>query len=76
MSVVTVLAVLVLGGCSQNLTQNSGRPVPQTSMPTDRHVSPAPVPPVSAQIIGPGYAPPRTAGPTQTASPNPPGGKV
>ncbi|MCM3887237.1 hypothetical protein [Frankia sp. R82] len=69
-------AVLALTGCGQNFHQDGGAlPVPSPSANGDRHVTPAPVD-NQEKIIGPGYAPPRTAGPTQTAVPNLPGGKA
>jgi hypothetical protein len=75
---VTIGAVgsaLLLGGCGQNFSQSGGaRPVPRASTEGARLATPAPASGTST-IIGPGYAPPRTAGPTQTAVPNLPGGK-
>lgn len=69
-------AALALSGCGQDFHQDGGAlPVPSPSANGDRHVTPEPVDNQEA-IIGPGYAPPRTAGPTQTAVPNLPGGKA
>ncbi|CAO5229194.1 Lipoprotein [Frankia sp. AgKG'84/4] len=68
-------SALILSGCGQDFHQDGGvLPVPHSSADGDRHVTPAPV--EGEKIIGPGYAPPRTAGPTQTAVPNLPGGKL
>ncbi|SNQ45745.1 conserved hypothetical protein [Frankia canadensis] len=69
-------SALVLSGCGQDFHQEGGSlPVPHASVEGDRHVTPGPVDDQD-KIIGPGYAPPRTAGPTQTAVPNLPGGKL
>jgi hypothetical protein len=68
-------SALLLSGCGQNFSQDGGTlPVPRASTDGDRQVTPEPVDSAD-KIIGPGYAPPRTAGPTQTAVPNLPGGK-
>jgi hypothetical protein len=70
-----VSSALLLGGCGQEFSQDGGvLPVPRPTTEGALSATPAPVPAVDA-IIGPGYAPPRTAGPTQTAVPNLPGGK-
>ncbi|MCL9762569.1 hypothetical protein [Frankia sp. AiPa1] len=69
-------AALTLSGCGQNFSQDGGAiPAPTPSVNGDRHVTPAPAD-NQEKVIGPGYAPPRTAGPTQTAVPNLPGGKA
>lgn len=70
-----VSAALLLSGCGQNFEQDGGAlPVPETSTEGLRVQTPAPNPGAPA-LVGPGYAPPHTAGPTQTAVPNLPGGK-
>ncbi|CAJ64431.1 hypothetical protein; putative signal peptide [Frankia alni ACN14a] len=69
-------SALLISGCGQNFSQDGGAlPVPHASTDGDRHVTPEPVDGAN-KIIGPGYAPPRTSGPTQTAVPNLPGGKL
>jgi hypothetical protein len=68
------IAVL-LGGCGQNFEQSGGaNPVPRPSTEGLRVATPE-ANPDAPPVIGPGYAPPRSAGPTQTAVPNIPGGK-
>jgi hypothetical protein len=75
-SSIIIPSVLTLGGCGQNFHQDGGiLPVPQASTQGLRSATPAPAPAAPMNVIGPGYAPPRTAGPTQTAVPNLPGGK-
>ncbi|WP_250279794.1 hypothetical protein [Frankia sp. Cppng1_Ct_nod] len=74
---VAVPAALLLGGCGQNFHQDGGvLPVPHASTEGLRVATPEPAPAAPATVIPPGYAPPRTSGPTQTAVPNIPGGKV
>ncbi|KLL12853.1 hypothetical protein BL254_07430 [Protofrankia sp. BMG5.30] len=72
---IVIPSTLLLGGCGQNFEQDGGvLPVPKASTEGLRSAIPEPEP-AAAEIIGPGYAPPRTSGPTQTAVPNIPGGK-
>jgi len=71
----TATAIFALVGCGQQISQDGGvTPVPHASTEGQLRATPVPVP--SSTVIGPGYAPPRTAGPTQTAVPNIPGGKL
>jgi hypothetical protein len=68
-------AAVALAGCGQQVSQDGGViPVPHASTEGQLRATPVPVP--SSTVIGPGYAPPRTSGPTQTAVPNIPGGKL
>jgi hypothetical protein len=68
------LAIL-LGGCGQNFESDGGvNPVPRPSTEGLRRATPE-ANPSAPRLIGPGYAPPRSGGPTQTAVPNKPGGK-
>lgn len=68
-------ATLLLSGCGQNFHQEGGvLPVPHASTEGLRTNTPAPALGVPSQPpVGPGYAPPRTSGPTQTVVPNRPG---
>ncbi len=76
-SAIIIPAALSLSGCGQSFSQDGGiLPVPQASTEGLRSATPAPAPAAPNEIIGPGYAPPRTSGPTQTAVPNLPGGKL
>jgi hypothetical protein len=68
-------AVVLLGGCGQDFEQDGGViPVPGHSSDVLRVATPD-ANPDAPSVIGPGYAPPRSAGPTQTAVPNIPGGR-
>ncbi|ONH31220.1 hypothetical protein BL253_10120 [Pseudofrankia asymbiotica] len=67
---------MLLAGCGQNFHQDGGSvPVPRATIvdgpPATPFGNPNAVPAPTD-----GYAPPRTAGPTQTAAPNLPGGKL
>jgi hypothetical protein len=74
-AIVAAAAAIALTGCGQQVSQDGGvTPVPHASTEGERRATPAPVP--SSTVVGPGYAPPRTSGPTQTAVPNIPGGKL
>gem|GEM_PF-3187291 len=71
-----VSCALLLAGCGQNFSQDGGAvPVPRATIVDGPSATPfgngnaVPAP-------SDGYAPPRTAGPTQTAAPNLPGGKL
>ncbi len=76
-SAIVIPATLSLTGCGQSVRQDAGiLPVPQASTQGLRSATPAPAPAAPTEIIEPGYAPPRTSGPTQTAVPNIPGGKL
>lgn len=70
-------ATLLLAGCGQNFHQDGGvQPVPLPTTEGLSPVTPAPATGVPSQApVGPGYAPPRTSGPTQTVVPGLPGGK-
>ncbi|WP_007516672.1 MULTISPECIES: hypothetical protein [Pseudofrankia] len=79
MAAVTVGALsgsLLLAGCGQNFQQDGGSvPVPRATIVDGPSATPfGNVSAVPAPTDG--YAPPHTAGPTQTAAPNLPGGKL
>ncbi|MBL7497019.1 hypothetical protein I6A84_29175 [Frankia sp. CNm7] len=79
MAAVTVGAlssVLLLAGCGQNFEQEGGVvPVPRATIEGGPSSTPVGNP-GAVSVPADGYAPPRTAGPTQTAVPNLPGGKL
>ncbi|WP_136449677.1 hypothetical protein [Candidatus Frankia alpina] len=75
-SAVAVLAMLVLGGCSGNLKQNSGMSDPYFAGKPGSHTTPEAVAPTTpTKIIGPTYVPPRIPVAAASATANPPGGK-
>jgi hypothetical protein len=69
-------SALLLAGCGQNFSQDGGAvPVPKATIQN----GPAATPygnPNAVPAPTDGYAPPHTAGPTQTGAPNLPGGKI
>jgi len=66
----------LLAGCGQNFHQDGGSvPVPRATIVDGPSATPFGNP-NSVPAPSDGYAPPRTAGPTQTAAPNLPGGKL
>ena len=69
-------SALLLAGCGQNFNQDGGAvPVPKATIVDGPSATPYGVSnPVPAPSDG--YAPPHSAGPTQTAAPNFPGGKA
>ena len=70
-----VSSALFLSGCGQNFEQDGGAlPVPRSSNEGLRLQTPV-ANPNAPTLVGPGYAPPHSEGPTQTAVPNIPGGK-
>lgn len=74
--VATLGSGLFLAGCGQNFHQDGGAvPAPHASTDGALHATPEGVP-NAVPAPADGYAPPRTAGPTQTAAPNLPGGKL
>jgi hypothetical protein len=69
-------SVLFLAGCGQNFQQAGGaQPAPRATIVDGPSATPYGNPD-SVAVPSDGYAPPHTAGPTQTAAPNLPGGKV
>lgn len=67
---------LVLAGCGQNFSQDGGAVTPPRATLTG---GPSATPygnPNAVAVPSDGYAPPHTAGPTQTGAPNLPGGRV
>ncbi|MBX6388411.1 MAG: hypothetical protein IRZ08_05330 [Frankia sp.] len=70
-----VSSALFLGGCGQEFTQDGGTvPVPRATTEGALVATPEAAPDAQPLVDG-SYAPPRSAGPTQTAIPNVPGGK-
>jgi hypothetical protein len=69
-------SALVLAGCGQNFQQGGGAvPAPRATVTGGPSATPYGNSDAVA-VPSDGYAPPHTAGPTQTAAPNLPGGKV